>query len=99
MRLVVSLAALVLVGCDQGAAPSASTASSEAPSAMRTEAEKACAQMTGATADGLKAAAAETRALLQRELERCIAEVVKDDTHQEATPGPGLRGRTEAPPT
>lgn len=90
MRGVVALAALALAGCDAPGETARETSGGAEASSMQGEAEKACAAMTGfgpGTSHGLTE---QTRALLRREYEACVAEVARGDA-------PALRGRTEAP--
>ena len=99
MRVVAFLGVLALAGCD--AAPAASSGGAgEVASAMQTEAEKACAEMTNNTPEKLRGMNAETQALVRREFKLCVDAVARDDApvDQVAAP-PGLRGRTEAPPS
>jgi hypothetical protein len=95
MRFAACLAVLVLAGCDQPQVqPAGGTAAADP--VLQTEAEKACAQMTNNIPEKLQGMSAETQALVQREFRLCVDEVTKGDQADEA---PGLRGRTEAPPT
>lgn len=99
MRVVAFLVVLVLSGCD-GAPVASSGEAGEVASAMQSEAEKACAEMTNNLPEKLRGMNAETQALVKREFKLCVEAVARDDTpvDQVAAP-PGLRGRTEAPPT
>lgn len=99
MRVVAFLGVLALAGCD--AAPAAPLSGpGEVASAMQTEAEKACAEMTNNTPEKLRGMNAEMQALVRREFKLCVDAVARDDApvDQVAAP-PGLRGRTDAPPT
>lgn len=99
MRVVMLLAVLALAGCEPAPVQSSGEAG-EVASAMQTEAEKACAEMTNNTPEKLRGMNAETQALVRREFKLCVDAVAKDEApvDQVAAP-PGLRGRTEAPPT
>jgi hypothetical protein len=96
MRLATILAVLALTGCDQPMAAPADDAPEEVAAVLQTEAEKACARMTNYVPEKLQAMSAQTRALVRREFNLCVADVTKGEAADET---PGLRGHTDAPPT
>lgn len=97
MRVVALLALLALAGCDQPPVQPVSE-TGEPASALQTEAEKACAEMTNSTPERMASMSAQTKALVKREFQLCVAEVTKGEV-DDALPAeaPGLRGHTEAP--
>ena len=97
MRVVAFLAVLALAGCDQPPVQPMGDPG-ESASAMQTEAERACAEMTNSTPERMAEMSAQTKMLVKREFQRCVADVTKGEV-DDATPeeAPGLRGHTEAP--
>lgn len=99
MRVVAFLAVLALAGCDAAPVQSSGEAG-EVASAMQTEAEKACAEMTNNLPEKLRGLPAETQALVKREFKLCVEQVTKDEPGvDQAGAPPGLRGRMDAPPS
>ncbi len=88
MRAVMTLALLLpLAACDDVARPgSAATGSAREITAEQVEAERACAELTGYSAQAPRGMPEDKKALLQKEFAACVAAVTGGDK-------PALRGR------
>ncbi|MEQ1781085.1 MAG: hypothetical protein ABMA14_06990 [Hyphomonadaceae bacterium] len=94
MRFVgVEALVLALAACEPVQA--ADAPAEPAKSVMQTEAEKACAGMTGYSPEKLQGKSVETQALMRREYDLCVKSVAADEGGVAKTPA--LRGRTTAP--
>lgn len=103
MRVAAFLVCLALAGCNEPMVQMSGD-TDDAASALQSESEKACAQMTNNVPDKLRTMSAETQALVRREFKLCVDAVTKGDPSGEpvervSDEPPGLRGHTEAPPS
>jgi len=74
--LLAALALGSLAACDEQApTPVPETSGAAADAALRSAAERECAQMTGHAPETLAAQTAEMRALVEREYKSCVAKV------------------------
>lgn len=94
MRVAIGLV-LALAGCGQPLEGTAAGAAEPAKTVLQTEAEKACADMTGYASTSADGKTAGTEALIRREYETCVGAVASGDAP--ASDAPALRGRTSAP--
>ncbi len=73
------LALLALAACDAASPPAPSAPETIADVAMKSAAEKECAQMTGYSPGKLQAQTAEMQALVTREYASCVARVAAEN--------------------
>lgn len=92
MRIVIAffLSSFSLAACDDAAPPSpasASAAQSANEAAMKSAAERECAELTNYSPKSLEAMSAEMQALTTREFKSCVEAVTRGEA-------PSLRGRS-----